>query len=330
MKLNLKEESSYSKITLLLAFLAVVCSALAIFAGSIMLPIISALLAALFSFEHKGKMIISYACSFIVIALNVVFLVVVEDFCSFFGVFAVLSALAIHLFFTNNLSKADCATLLTVLGAAFVVSSFVYFAMSFTDNYSFSAISEFFLLLRSAFDNFINEAFSSVIAATPGSEEQISAMILQMGLLFDSMKVLSISFAVIAGFAMGGVALKLYSFLVLKLCDKGAFVLKWRFNMSNVFAYFYIFLSFVSIFMISTSSVIGVAVANLYNIFMFVFAYFGFNFAVSLLSARRSYGFAFAMVLIAIFIFSSFAIEILSFMGAFRVIWENKHQHISE
>jgi hypothetical protein len=75
----------------------------------------------------------------------------------------------------------------------------------------------------------------------------------------------------------------------------------------------------------SADSVVSVAVANLYNIFMVVFAYLGFNFAVQLLSTRRSKAFAYFIIVLALLMFSSFAIEILSLMGVFFTITDRGH-----
>jgi hypothetical protein len=294
--------------------------------GDFVIPVISAILAALFTFENSHKRFLSYFVSLVLVVLNIAALVFVDGYCSFFGFFAVLFAAIIYISFTHGVSKADCVFALTAAGSILVALTFVYFAMTFTNNYTLSAVADFVALFREAFVRFMDESVNSVIAAMPESKEQLSALISNAGTVFDSFKMTSPSFAVMVGFVLCGVALKIYSFLVFKMSDLGHSVFDWKFKTSKIFAYFYVVLSLVSIFTLSASSIFSVAVTNLYNIFTVVYAYFGFNLAVNLLSARRSKGFAFILLIIAILALSSFAIEILSLMGVFYCITDNKRQ----
>ena len=323
MKPELKNNLSYKKTMAYLVLLTVAAAVVSLFIGDITLPIVSALLAALFTLENRERRILSYLMVCFLAILNTVSLILLGSY-SFLGLFSILFALVMHLFYTREGAKTDCVFAMTVLGALFTAASFIYFAMKFADNYSFSAVPQLMSSLRIAFDKLMNE---SVTAMNPSlSEEQISSILSWSSAMFDSFKLLSLSFAVIVGFVISGITLKLYSFAVLKLAKDGHYVLNWRFATSNVFAIFYIVLSFVSVFALSSDSFVTVAIANLYNIFMVVYAYFGFNFAASLISMRRSRGFAFLVLIFIILAFSSFAIEILSFMGVFYTITENKRR----
>ena len=320
MKTELRENLSYKKIISLLCLGIAIVGAFAVIFGDILIPVLSALLATLFTLEKKEKKLLSFIFLTFIILSNIAALLVVEGFASFFGFFSVALALIIHLFFTKGIGKTDCVVATTCVGVAFIVLSFVYFSMRFTGNYTLSAIPEFVSLLRVAFDRLMNESLTAMLASVPNSEEQLSNMLSQIGTIFDSIKMVSFSFAVILGFAVSGVALKIYTFLIFKMSDVGLAVFDWKFKTSRIFAYFYLVLSIVSVFTLSSNSLVHVAVVNLYNIFMVVYAYFGFNLALYLISARRSKVFAFLILVIAVLAFSSLAIEILSLMGVFYII----------
>ena len=325
MKAELKKETSYNLVIALFCALSIALGVFTLFFGDVLSPVICALLSLLFTFERKEKRILSCVVSSALIIMNIAGLFLFDGFCSFFGFFAVLFGVITYLFFTRGIGKTDCVVALTSVGTVFVALAFVYFAMSFTGNYTLSAISEFVLLLRTAFEKIMSESLASMIATMPEAEEQLSEMLSRVGVIFDSLKVASLSFAVIIGFISCGISLKLYSFIVYKISDIGEKVFSWKFKTSRIFAYFYIALSLATIFMTSSASVFSVATANLYNIFMVVYAYLGFNFAVYLLSFRRSKAFSFFVIIIAILLFTTFAIEILSFMGVLYTINDRGH-----
>lgn len=320
MKAELKKEISYNSAVVLLCMGIIALGIFTVFFGDVLVPVLCALLAVLFTFENKERRVLSYVISALLLIANLAALLFINSFCSFFGFCAVVFAVIIYSLFTRGIEKADCVAVLTTVGAFFVAINFVYFAMTFTGNYTLGAVSEFVSLLRVAFENIMNESLAMMIASVPESEAQLSQIFSQVGVIFESFKMISLSFAVIIGFVLSGVALKLYSFLVYKMSDLGTSVFNWKFKTPRVFGYFYIILSVVSVFMMSATSVVAVAVANLYNIFMVVYAYLGFNFAVQLLSTRRSKVFAYFIVVLALLMFSSLAIEILSLMGVFYTI----------
>jgi hypothetical protein len=322
---ELKKEISYKGALVLLCLGIIALGLFTVFFGDILVPVLCALLAVLFTFENKERRVLSYAISALLLISNLAAILFIDTFCSFFGFCAVVFAILIYLFFSRGVEKADCVAVLTAVGTFFVIINFVYFAMNFTGNYTLGAVSEFVSLLRVAFEKIMNESLAMMIASVPESEAQLSQILSQIGVIFDSFKMISLSFAVIIGFVLSGVALKFYSFLVFKMSDLGASVFNWKFKTSRVFAYFYIILSVLSVFTMSADSVVSVAVANLYNIFMVVFAYLGFNFAVQLLSTRRSKAFAYFIIVLALLMFSSFAIEILSLMGVFFTITDRGH-----
>lgn len=320
MKPELKKEIPYKGAMILLCLGIIALGIFTVFFGDILVPVLCAFLAVLFTLENKERRVLSYVVSAVLLISNLAALLFIDSFCSFFGFCVVIFAYIIYLSFTRGVEKADCVTILTAIGAFFVVATFVYYAMVFTENYTLGAVSEFVSLLRVAFEKIMNESIAMMIASMPESEAQLTPVLSQITVIFDSFKLISISFAAIIGFVLSGIALKFYSFLVFKMSDAGASVFRWKFKTPRIFGYFYIILSLVSVFTISSDSLVAVAVANLYNIFMVIYAYLGFNFAVRLLSTRRSKAFAYFLVVLAILLFSSFAIEILSLMGVFFTI----------
>ena len=325
MKAEIKKELSY-KLTMFLLSAGVLASGVfSILFGDILIPLTAAMLASVFTLERKGRRVLSYIIPIFLVLMNVFSLLFFDGFTSFFGIFAVAFGVIISLFYSRGMSKSSCVFALTCTCALFTVLSFIYFAMAVTNNYTFSAVAEFVSLLRGALDQILKESMEAMLAYMPDSGEQIAEIFSQMGMVFDSFKLVALSFVVILGFVISGVALKFYSFFLFKLSDRGASVFDWKFRLSRIFAYFYIIISLISVFMLSLNNLMAVTVLNLYNIFMVVYAYFGFNYATYLLSLRRSRGFAYTVLIIAILVFSSLAVEILSLMGAFYAITDRKY-----
>ena len=100
----------------------------------------------------------------------------------------------------------------------------------------------------------------------------------------------------------------------------------WRFMPTPIFAYFYAIIGVSIMFVQNTTDVLGITLFNLEYIFMFIFAYVGFNFISAALARKISPLIAFSICAVAIVLLSSFAIQILSYVGVMFVLVKDKQE----
>jgi hypothetical protein len=133
-----------------------------------------------------------------------------------------------------------------------------------------------------------------------------------------------ISYIVIICFAVVGIAMKLFVKLYTRLCEDISHTIYWRFMTTSVFAYFYITLMFLSVFTSTSGGVFGIAIGNLYNIFLIVYAYVGFNQAVAMLSVKVRPAVAMLIVFAVTAVAMSFALQLLAVLGVLYTIRKNR------
>ena len=122
---------------------------------------------------------------------------------------------------------------------------------------------------------------------------------------------------------MVGFTMKIFTAISARLAEDNRHVLCWRFSTTNIFAYFYVALVFISMFTSSGTGVFALTVANLYNIFMIIYAYIGFNFALASLSVKMKPVVAFLLIIVAVSLLASFAVSLLSMLGVFFTLRNN-------
>jgi hypothetical protein len=142
--------------------------------------------------------------------------------------------------------------------------------------------------------------------------------------VFDKQLTSMISYIVIIGILCVGIFTKLFDALSAKLAEDISAVASWRFMTSSIFAYFYIILMILLIFTSAHGGVIGIAVSNLYNIFLVVYAYVGFNFVLALVATRMKPTTAVIVLIVVILLAMSIALQFLSMVGVLFTIRKNR------
>lgn len=323
MQISLKENIKIKKTLTVLSLIASLLSLFVVFISDFILPIPAALLAIICLIERGGKRWCMLTVSAVALISNVVSVFLFDGFV-LGGFEIVLFASVITYCFSSNVPKAETAFALTGVAAVFVVLNAILFAMSYSGVYNFDAVSSFYTELYELVKDEILTSFASMNSALSEAGETAIVSSEQIVAILDSAVSLLISFIAIGAFIVAGVTLKFFSFLAYRLTGNVEIIYKWRFKPSSLFAYFYLLLFVLAIFVSSASSLFGICVANLSNIFCVVFAYVGFNFALALLSMKRSVAFSFILLIIGLVLFSTLMIEVLSVVGAFTVITGNK------
>lgn len=306
------------------SILALIFGAVSAILGELFVALAIAPLAALFVFERKEKRILSYIVSILLVAVNFL----IAGPLSVIGVEIVIVALIIAVAYARGMSKAECVLALTVVVSIMITLSLVFAAINETKVYTIESVISFyqngFEAMKQEFVTQISEVTSSMGDGT----EMLIYTAEDAAALFDRFANMLISVLVIISFALTGVILKVFSALMLRVSDEPDHIVSWRFVTSNIFAYFYLALFALYMFVAADTSVLAISIVNLYNVFMYVYAYFGFGYALGLISRGRSRGFGTVMLLLGCVMFSAVAFQILSLLGVFHTVTYNKFSKI--
>ena len=331
MKTDIKTLFSRNKALIVLSLISVACGVVSCVLGEMLLPptvaplaalyflpLIVAPLAALYLFDTDSKRTFSLIVSAILLGINIA--VILLGYCAtlFAPCAIILSAITAYAFLHGQ-SKADTSYLMTVIFALFSVGACVLLAMMHTGEWTLEAAKTFYLDLHDS----LRQAVIKATEQTPDLGVDVELMTS----IFDLQVSLLISYFLIGAFAVVGLSMKLFRFIVRKVADNEQPIIEWRFETTNIFAYAYLVLAIASMFVYNPDSVFAVSVLNLYMIFVAVFAYVGFNFVVALLSGSMSRGRAIFTVVALALLLSSFAIQLLAILGVMFTIRDNRKEH---
>ncbi len=317
MKTQLKKTLSNKKTPLIFALLCFLSGIVCCLFGELTLPLPIAFLAVLYLFDNSKKHSLSIVSSVLIVAINIVGLLLGINL-SAFGPASVVLAFSIFYSFTKKQQKSDAAFVMTIVCAAFSLISYILIAMRVQGVYTFDAVIEFYTtiasMLRENFVSLMLEAYTIAgISVTPEALVQ----------LFDAQLNMVISYLLIGAFFVIGVSFKLFGLIVGRCVEDKGEISSWRFFTTNVYAYFYIILMIVCMFIPALDGIIPVVVINLYNLFLVVYAYVGFNFAFAMLTKKFNPFVSFIILIGAILVLASVAIQLLSALGVMFTIRKN-------
>jgi hypothetical protein len=155
---------------------------------------------------------------------------------------------------------------MTIVSAAFAVLGYLLLAMIQQNTYTLDAAIAYYIeiidSLRPIFVNTLYEIYTS--SGMPVQEELIVAV-------FDRQVGMIISYLLIGGFVVSGIGLKIFGAIVSRCSEDNTRIKNWRFTANKSYAYFYIILMLLSLFIGATDGIFAISVLNLYNIFSVIF-----------------------------------------------------------
>ena len=319
MRDNIRNDNSKSSVTIGLALVALLFGFLCALFGELVFPLYSAALAGLFLFDKNSKRILSVLLPIAVVLINVLLGSLVPSAV----VFAIPTSLVLCYMYKRGMSKGECVGYMTTICSLMILVGAFAFAMLSVKEFSITRAVEYFAGVYDRLFEEVLKYFESVVVSNPGLNVQNDISAEMLKLLFDSLVFAIPSLVVCLGFALTGLTCKVFTFIISRVSDKPEIVVHWRFSTGNIFAYFYIAV-FVLASLSGGTDVLGLALANIQNVFMIVYCYIGFNFVYHLISRNRSSLFAILLLVFAVIMFSSFAISVLSFAGVYFTIAKNK------
>lgn len=308
---------------LILAALSLMTSVMSsLLFGELILPLVAAALAALFVLERGRARVLSIVAPIFMIAADVLF----RGSFSYLALEAVALAIIIALFFLRG-SKAECAFWLTLTVTLFIILAMVMAAHSATKLLDLDSFFDYYYGLYRQIEDWFVETFASVSLLFGIPAEQADATVATS--ILRTMASVLPSVAIVFAFAVGGVALKIFSGILKLVCDEESEkkIAAWRFALpKTVYVAFWAALVLNLVLgLIGSAGVFAVAVANVYNVLLYVFAYLGFGAVVAFLSALfKSRPLAILAVVGSLLVFNSLAIDLISYFGASFVFFAGR------
>lgn len=288
--------------------------------GLILLPLVVALTSVVYFLEDGRFPTVSVVLSVLIVVVDLV----LNGIYSYCCLASVVISLVIYFFTKFKLfSKGETALLLTVILALFIGIMILFAAFHDVGSFDIAAAQEYLNgIVAEAKDTFITSFEESMAELPTQPDAEISELINSetLGAMFDSYVNLFISVVVVFAFLFVGLSYKAFGFVFSKLVEDKNSLNSFRFELSPIFAYFYMALYLLG-FLFGGEDVISISILNLLNVFTFIFAYLGFVFVNTMLKARFSNKImATIMLVISIVLLYQFAISILSIAGAFSMI----------
>lgn len=315
MQISLLPKQKMMTTLFIVALLSLACSLLSIiFLRELLLPAAAASLAALFVLENGRRRIFSVAVSLLIVATDVLLC----GFSAYISAEILAISLIIAIFFIRG-TKAECSFWITLTFTLFTVLTMVLAAYVATKTLTLDSFLDYYIGMFKEVEKQFVESFSEYSAAFGIPADKATPAIASK--LISSMASIIPSLVILAGFAVSGVALKLFTGILRLMCveESAKEVASWRFSLPKAFyVSFWIVLAcnFI-VTLISSSGTFAIVVNNVYNVLLFVFAYLGLGVVVSFLTTlfkRRTP--AIVVTAGSLLLFGMLAIELISYFGA--------------
>lgn len=321
MKTGLKTSLSQVKTLLILCLTSLLLGCLSILVDYILIGPIVGLLALIYSFDYD-KHYFSYGTSLLLILINFAGILVGLTV-SFFSIEAIVLAIIICVAISRRWAKVETSFLMTLIVSIFTLVTLILIPMVEQQNFEIETTltyyKELISDLRNLFVDTSTMMYGDVLSAA-GVMVDDSIFVEAFDLIMSTM----VSYLAVLSFVAVGIAMKLYSAIYSRIAEDKTPVEQWHFMTTSVYAYFYVVLMLLHILTSTSTGVIGITVANLYNIFMFVYAYVGFNVLLANLSLRFKPMLVTLALITAVLVFPSFSLQLFAVFGVLFTIRKNR------
>jgi hypothetical protein len=330
MRTDIKKESINIKSALILAILSVILSLVSAVFGPMglyisLLPMAASagLLAALIHFECEKNNLIRIIAPILIVVIDWIF----NGFYSLSGILIVVSALMIFLVYEQGWAKFESSMAMSLIAAGIIALIFIVAGIKNDQGLPVREFYQnFYENFKSEYLNYYNQVYVPMyeeMGVEPISAENIIYAL-------DYMVGMLVSILFIAGFALVGVATKVYSFILEKLGTNKEKLRGWRFSPSSIFAYFYAILGLFSMFLSTELTTFNLSIFNLETIFMVVFWYMGIIAIGKLIRERKKRGLPILLTTVCAAFITLFFSRIVSYAGVFYCIVTNKMKKMKD
>lgn len=326
MQISLKRKNGSTKNVVMLSIYTLLFALGCMVFGYLLLPIAAAFFALLVLCENPNKRIFSYLVPVITVTANIF----VSGLYSLEGIAYAAVGLIIFAAFRRGLSKGETAFWISLAVFVLMLLSLILVFVNAKEALDIGSLKEYCANLYSTVKTQFVEAVTSVKLQV---DEEVSFFAYNAYVaeaLFDELLIYSVAVFSLISFFIAGITLKLFVKIANSYSSEETRISDWSFRTSNAVAYFYIIVSVIAYFEAAGASVFSYVVITLNTIFSAVFLYIGvktvFHFIVS---RGKSKFFAALLIIIASGLVSSFAAQLLSYIGVFANMRQNKAAKIS-
>ena len=321
----LKKSSLYTKTITSLSLLTASFVFGCILLGYVFLPMASAFYAALLIYENKSKRVVSYVLPILMYLFNLV----IRDFSLYSLEALAYVAVGVIIYFccTKNVSKGEAVFWTTLSVAVMLVISAVFLAFETLGSFGITPLQQFFSNLFLSYKSFFVDLLTSLTVVNKEGITFFAYNPAEAELFFHEIVILLVPFVILFAFLLSGISFKIFQAVIRRNSGEESEINSWNFKTSNLIAYFYIAVAILTM-LVSGSGIFEISVISINTVLSAVFAYIGVSFIYSLIVFRgKSTFFAITLIVVMCLVFSSFAIQLLSFIGVYFNIFTNKVSH---
>lgn len=286
--------------------------------GYLLLPVAAAFYAALLTFENKNGKIFSYVVPSVVFIINILF----NGFFSLEGIAYVAVGSVLYFLYKKGRGKGESAFYVTLLLVLLMLLSAVLLAFDSVGSIRISSVgeyySEYYYSLKSSFV----ELIAGLKSVNSEGFIEYASNAAEAELMFHSAVYMLLPFLILAAFVLCGFTFKFFSGRVYKYSDDKEKIVCWNFGTSSLVAYFYLAVSVLMMF--EQAGAFGLVITSLDLIFMTIYAYIGFKMVHLIIASKKGGMMAAVIIIAAIVLLSSFAIQLLSYIGVYFTVMFNK------
>ena len=285
--------------------------------GMVLIPALAAILSVLFLLDGTRGRILSIAVSAVTVAVELA----LNLYLSFNCLASVLTALIIVVGLSRGAAKSTTAAIATALLALTFASYFLLAAFYDVGGFDLELAVDY---LNKTMLETREELYEMLREITVTDRQGITVPYFQDEVIeatLDTYFAIIPAILTVLSFATVGIVMKIFSAIVIRFGgDKQSMTLGWTFGTSSLFAYFFIILSILQIFVFGTDA-FAATVMNLYVVFLAVYAYVGYRFASFLFGrAIRKPRLAKFLIILSILFSAQFAIQLLAYAGVFETV----------
>ncbi len=311
----IKNKSAFRNITVLTVLFML---ASAIFSYFI-LPVAAAFYAALLMYEGNARRRIH---SYIVPIIAIAFDILLKGTLSFDALSCIITGLLIYFLCKKGISKAESVFWISLALVASLLISALIFGLVFGKG---MGIVGFYTELYNMYKAEFIELLTSLTLTSEQGTPLFAYNRIEAELLFNELVILLAPALVLLAVFLCALSLRIFSSLIVRYSGDECGIYEWRFNPSNLVAYFYLAVAILTIFAGSGTGIFAHTVTSLNIIFAPVFAYIGASVIHALIVSRgKSSFFALSVIVIACVILYTFSITLLSFIGVYFTVVANK------
>ena len=317
---ELKDTYGYSRVIAVFSVLTFLFGIGVSIVGELLLPLASAFLAALLLFENPKKRFMSYACPI----ASIICSVLIKGLIALISIEYVILALIIAYCYKKSLSKAETSIYITFAVAIFVFISLYLSAAVAIESFSLIAVKEHYFAIFLKLKEYIVESLSAMTIASGDGEMQSLMSVEESEVYFATLINSFIALVAIFAFLIAGVALKIYSALVLKYAKHGILKTFAHFLPSNICAYSYI-ASTVLYALSDGKSKFALVLLNVNTILMAVFLYMGIKYILMVRKATPKRSAITVIIIVGLISFPTVLPSVISYLGIWVVLGVNSH-----